>query len=60
MDGVVEGSDIPDARCRVAGIAERDAEFSALVDGHAALMYRVAFSLLKQPQDAEDAVQETY
>jgi RNA polymerase sigma-70 factor (ECF subfamily) len=37
----------------------REAAFAALVDRHAALMYRVAFSLLKNPQDAEDAVQET-
>ena len=36
-----------------------DAAFAALVDRHAALMYRVAYTLLKQPQDAEDAVQET-
>jgi RNA polymerase sigma-70 factor (ECF subfamily) len=36
-----------------------DRAFAALVDRHAALMYRVAFSLLRNPQDAEDAVQET-
>jgi len=36
-----------------------DAAFAALVDRHAGLMYRVAFSLLRNPQDAEDAVQET-
>jgi RNA polymerase sigma-70 factor (ECF subfamily) len=38
---------------------ERETAFAALVDRHARLMYRVAFSLLKNPQDAEDAVQET-
>ncbi len=36
-----------------------DAAFAELVDRHAALMYRVAYTLLRQPQDAEDAVQET-
>jgi RNA polymerase sigma-70 factor (ECF subfamily) len=30
-----------------------------VVDRHARLMYRVAFSLLRNAQDAEDAVQET-
>jgi RNA polymerase sigma-70 factor (ECF subfamily) len=38
---------------------EREAAFAAVVDRNAALLYRVAFSLLKHPQDAEDAVQET-
>jgi RNA polymerase sigma-70 factor (ECF subfamily) len=38
----------------------RDAAFAALVDRHACLMYRVAFSLLKHREDAEDAVQETF
>ncbi len=58
MDGVAQ---------RLDGISERSrddaggrrAAFAAVVDRHAALMYRVAFSLLKHPQDAEDAVQET-
>jgi RNA polymerase sigma-70 factor (ECF subfamily) len=36
----------------------RDASFSLLVDRHAHLMYRIAFSLLRNAQDAEDAVQE--
>lgn len=39
--------------------ATDDLAFAALVDRHAALLYRVAFSLLRQPQEAEDAVQET-
>jgi RNA polymerase sigma-70 factor (ECF subfamily) len=47
-----------DARAR-ADVGAREAAFAAVVDRHAALMYRVAFSLLKNPQDAEDAVQET-
>ena len=44
----------------VASQAQRDALFSALVDRQARFLYRVAFSLLKNPQDAEDAVQETF
>jgi RNA polymerase sigma-70 factor, ECF subfamily len=35
-----------------------DAAFSLLVDRHARLMYRIAYSLLRNAQDAEDAVQE--
>jgi RNA polymerase sigma-70 factor (ECF subfamily) len=38
---------------------EREAAFAEVVDRHARLMYRVAFSLLRNAQDAEDAVQET-
>jgi len=39
--------------------AGAEAAFAAMVDRHAGLMYRVAYSLLRNPQDAEDAVQET-
>jgi len=38
----------------------RDAAFAALVDRHARFLYRVAFGLLRNPEDAEDAVQETF
>lgn len=34
--------------------------FTALVDRHSRFLYRVAFSLLNNRQDAEDAVQETF
>ncbi len=36
------------------------AAFAALVDQYAGALYRVAFSVLRNPADAEDAVQETY
>src|ERR1700760_2120693 len=36
----------------------RDDAFSRIVHQHARLMYRVAHSLLRHPQDAEDAVQD--
>jgi RNA polymerase sigma-70 factor (ECF subfamily) len=36
----------------------RDEAFSRIVHEHARLMYRVAHSLLRHPQDAEDAVQD--
>lgn len=38
----------------------RDLAFSALVDRHTRLMYRIAFSLLRNAQDAEDTVQEMF
>jgi RNA polymerase sigma-70 factor (ECF subfamily) len=37
-----------------------DEAFASLVDMHSRLMFRVAFSLLKNAQDAEDAVQEAF
>jgi len=40
------------------GAIGRDAVFSRLVESHAAFLYRVAHSLLRHPQDAEDAVQD--
>ena len=39
--------------------AEDDA-LAALVDQYAAALYRVAFSVLRNPADAEDAVQEAF
>lgn len=39
---------------------ERDAAFAALVDRHSRFLYRVAFGLLRNPEDAEDAVQDTF
>ncbi len=36
----------------------RDEAFSRIVHEHSRLMYRVAHSLLRHPQDAEDAVQD--
>jgi RNA polymerase sigma-70 factor (ECF subfamily) len=36
----------------------RDAAFARIVDEHARFLYRVAHSVLRHPQDAEDAVQD--
>jgi len=33
---------------------------SALVEAHAATLYRIAYSVVRHPEDAEDVVQETY
>jgi len=37
-----------------------DAAISALVDQYAGALYRVAYSVLRNPSDAEDAVQEAF
>jgi RNA polymerase sigma-70 factor (ECF subfamily) len=37
-----------------------EAAFNALVDRHAALVYRLAHGITKSPQEAEDIVQETF
>jgi len=37
-----------------------DVALAALVDRYAAALYRVAYSVLRNPADAEDAVQETF
>jgi len=37
-----------------------DAALAALVDQYAAALYRVAYSVLRNPADAEDAVQEAF
>ncbi len=37
-----------------------DAAVSALVDQYAGALYRVAYSVLRNPSDAEDAVQEAF
>jgi RNA polymerase sigma-70 factor, ECF subfamily len=41
-------------------VSSRDEEFAALVERNARRMFRVAFSLLRNAHDAEDAVQEAF
>jgi RNA polymerase sigma factor (sigma-70 family) len=41
-------------------VTEREAEFAALVERNARRMFRVAYSLLRNAHDAEDAVQEAF
>ena len=58
MDGIAE--DLPLAgRASAQTGAERDAAFAALAQRHGRFLYRVAFGLLRNQQDAEDAVQDT-
>jgi RNA polymerase sigma-70 factor, ECF subfamily len=65
MDGIAQdfsaaGSSGSEPRTVERDRALRDAAFAALMDRHARFLYRVAFGLLKNQQDAEDAVQETF
>lgn len=50
---------IPDRTVEVRAQAE-EAALTALVDQYSATLYRVAFSVLRSPADAEDAVQEAF
>ena len=64
MDGIAQDlpglaaseADSPATPARTA----RDTAFAALVDRHARFLYRVAHGLLRNHQDAEDAVQDTF
>jgi len=66
MDGIAQGLPGRIARIETEVPAEqptrstRDVAFAALVDRHARFLYRVAFGLLRNAEDAEDAVQETF
>lgn len=59
MDGMIQELNRVSLAAGADGREAQDAAFAAIVTRHAALMYRVAYALLKHPQDAEDAVQET-
>lgn len=48
------------AAAEQARIAGEEAALSALVDRYSATLYRVAFSVLRNAADAEDAVQEAF
>jgi len=57
------GGELADASAdasRDLSVAEREATFAGLVERHSRVMFRVAFSLLRNAQDAEDAVQEAF
>lgn len=40
--------------------AESEIDLTALVETHSALLFRVAYSLLRSPTEAEDVVQDTF
>jgi RNA polymerase sigma-70 factor (ECF subfamily) len=49
-----------DARSQTEQTAAEEATLVALVSEYAGTLYRVAFSVLRNPADAEDAVQEAF
>jgi len=52
--------EIPDSAVNEEARRAGDAALGALVDQYAAALYRVAYSVLRNPADAEDAVQEAF
>lgn len=50
----------PDGLVKQDASAGPDAQFAALVERRSRFMFRVAYALLKNRQDAEDAVQEAF
>ena len=54
-EAILDGASIERSR-----IESRDALLEALVREHSRLVYRIAYSVLRCPQDAEDATQETF
>lgn len=61
-----EGTRVMAGEAILEGAIERDrprstdALIEALVHEHSRLVYRIAYSVLRRPQDAEDATQETF
>lgn len=51
---------IPDSVTEERTRAAEEAALAALVDQYSGTLYRVAFSVLRNPADAEDAVQEAF
>jgi RNA polymerase sigma-70 factor, ECF subfamily len=56
--GPPDPPDPPGAEAGAGESPDRDARFAELTDRQARFMFRVAYGLLRSPQDAEDAVQE--
>jgi RNA polymerase sigma-70 factor (ECF subfamily) len=58
LDDDLRGSETAEAEAARIDILERDRRFAEMAERNARLMFRVAHSLLRSVQDAEDAVQE--
>lgn len=58
--GIWSQSGEGEATLRHEQTAEQDDAFAAMVARHGRFMFRVAYALLRNPQDAEDAVQEAF
>jgi len=56
----VDGADDEELRAGPVGAVAREEAFAALVERQSGLMFRVAYALLRNAHDAEDAVQETF
>jgi RNA polymerase sigma-70 factor (ECF subfamily) len=56
----VDGAVDEDLRAGPEGAVAREVAFAALVERQSGLMFRVAYALLRNAHDAEDAVQEAF
>lgn len=52
--------EIPDSAVQQAQMQAEETALAALIDQYSGTLYRVAFSVLRNPADAEDAVQEAF
>jgi RNA polymerase sigma-70 factor (ECF subfamily) len=59
MDQVAAFSE-PAVAGKAAEGASRDEQFAALVRNHSRFLFQVAYAVLRNPHDAEDAVQQTF
>ena len=59
-DSWTRSSEVGDEAASRAADSSRDGEFAGLVERQSGLMFRVAYSLLRNAHDAEDAVQEAF
>jgi RNA polymerase sigma-70 factor, ECF subfamily len=59
-DSWTRSSEAVDEAASRAADSSRDGEFAGLVERQSGLMFRVAYSLLRNAHDAEDAVQEAF
>jgi DNA-directed RNA polymerase specialized sigma24 family protein len=61
---MIEGIRVPAGEAILSGAARaesrRDEAIEGLVRQHSRLVYRIAYAVLRQHQDAEDATQETF
>jgi len=55
-----DGGEAAPVHGEMAELGGRDNVFAALVERYSRLMYRVAYGLLRNAQDAEDSVQEAF
>jgi RNA polymerase sigma-70 factor (ECF subfamily) len=59
-DALLRQSVLSEPKLVAANDTPADAQFVALVNRQSAFIFRIAYAILRNPQDAEDVVQETF